>query len=872
MGDLRMEPTLFLIDGNSLLNRAYYALPPLTTVQGVPTNAVYGFTTMLLRLEEDYHPTKIYVAFDVAAPTFRHEAYTEYKAHRAGMPDDLKPQVGLIKQVLDAWGIKRLELAGYEADDVIGTAAKRAEALGYKVYIVTGDRDALQLISDQTTVLLTKRGIKELEIVDRQRLMDEYQLTPEQVIDLKGLMGDSSDNIPGVPGVGEKTALKLLHKHKSIAQLYENLDQEKGKLKERLEENKDQALMSRELATIDCEVPVEINFDEEPVPDNEKLVELFTELEFKSLIERLSKESEAIAELAEQAKPEVPEMDFECIVFKPEMGAGFAADLEQADQCGIYASDSDFAIACGNRVWYIEAKYRDQALGLLSEKGAEIALYCSDAKHFYKLWVQSKLDPKQVRIAGDVELAGYVLDPSGDHDLSSLSVRYLNLPPLTGVGSIPQQAGEKAHRVLLLAAKLDPEIEAENMGHLYHDVELPLAKVLAKMELTGIICNPDKLKTISAEMEELLEQLTAEIYEIAGREFNINSPKQLGVVLFDELGLPVLKKTKTGPSTNAEVLEQLSYHPIVDKVLTYRQLSKLKSTYTDALVELINPETNRIHTTFNQTITATGRLSSANPNLQNIPIRTAEGRRIRGAFEPQEGWHLLSADYSQIELRVLAHISGDAGLIDAFKSGADIHRRTASEILEIPMEEVSAADRDSAKAINFGIIYGISSYGLAKGTKLTQAQAQQYIDQYFARYPQVKAYLDNTIKTAKTEGYVTTILNRRRYLPDINSRNYQRRSFAERMAMNTPIQGSAADIIKMAMLKVDQALAEQNFKTRMLLQVHDELVFEVPPEELETAAALVKQTMESVIELKVPLRVDVKVGRDWEQVKAFEVK
>jgi DNA polymerase-1 len=423
-----------------------------------------------------------------------------------------------------------------------------------------------------------------------------------------------------------------------------------------------------------------------------------------------------------------------------------------------------------------------------------------------------------------------------------------------------------------LAAKLDPEIEAENMGHLYHDVELPLAKVLAKMELTGIICNPDKLKTISAEMEELLEQLTAEIYEIAGREFNINSPKQLGVVLFDELGLPVLKKTKTGPSTNAEVLEQLSYHPIVDKVLTYRQLSKLKSTYTDALVELINPETNRIHTTFNQTITATGRLSSANPNLQNIPIRTAEGRRIRGAFEPQEGWHLLSADYSQIELRVLAHISGDAGLIDAFKSGADIHRRTASEILEIPMEEVSAADRDSAKAINFGIIYGISSYGLAKGTKLTQAQAQQYIDQYFARYPQVKAYLDNTIKTAKTEGYVTTILNRRRYLPDINSRNYQRRSFAERMAMNTPIQGSAADIIKMAMLKVDQALAEQNFKTRMLLQVHDELVFEVPPEELETAAALVKQTMESVIELKVPLRVDVKVGRDWEQVKAFEVK
>lgn len=867
-----MERTLFLIDGNSLLNRAYYALPPLTTVRGVPTNAVYGFTTMLLRLEEDYHPSKIYVAFDVSAPTFRHEAYKDYKANRTGMPDDLKPQVDLLKQVLDAWGIKRLELAGYEADDIIGTAAKKAEALGYKVYIVTGDRDALQLISDQTTVLLTKRGIKEIEAVDRTRLYEQYQLTPEQIIDLKGLMGDSSDNIPGVPGVGEKTALKLLHKHNSIAELYQNLDQEKGKLKERLEANKEQALLSRELSAIDCQVPLEIDFDTEPERDAEQLIALFQELEFASLIERLAQDNEHLAELARQAETAEPEIQVEYSIFKPEKTDEFAADLKQTEKCGVYCSDEDLAVALGKQLWYIDPKHWNAALAVLKQLGSGLELFCSDAKRFYKLYDGNGIDLDWFKIAGDVSIAGYILDPVGSHDLSILSVRYLNLPPLSEVGPVPQQAAEKAQRVLLLGERLNAEIEAEGMAHLYQDVELPLAKVLAKMELTGIRCNPDKLKQISQELEAVLNQLTEEIYEIAGEEFNINSPKQLAVILFDKLGLPVLKRTKTGPSTSAEVLEQLSYHPIVDKLLTYRQLTKLKSTYADALVNLINPDTDRIHTTFNQTITATGRLSSANPNLQNIPIRTAEGRRIRGAFEPREGWYLLTADYSQIELRVLAHISGDPGLVEAFRSGADIHRRTAAEILQIPMEEVTDADRDSAKAINFGIIYGISSYGLAKGTKLSQAQAQQYIDSYFARYPQVKAYLDSAIAAAKTKGYVTTLLNRRRYLPEIKSKNYQRRSFAERTAMNTPIQGSAADIIKLAMLKIDQVLAEQNLKTQMLLQVHDELVFEVPPEELELAAGLVKENMESVLELKVPLKVDIKVGKDWEQVETFEVK
>ena len=481
-----MERTLFLIDGNSLLNRAYYALPPLTTVRGVPTNAVYGFTTMLLRLEEDYHPSKIYVAFDVSAPTFRHEAYKDYKANRTGMPDDLKPQVDLLKQVLDAWGIKRLELAGYEADDIIGTAAKKAEALGYKVYIVTGDRDALQLISDQTTVLLTKRGIKEIEAVDRTRLYEQYQLTPEQIIDLKGLMGDSSDNIPGVPGVGEKTALKLLHKHNSIAELYQNLDQEKGKLKERLEANKEQALLSRELAAIDCQVPLEIDFDTEPERDAEQLIALFQELEFASLIERLAQDNEHLAELARQAETAEPEIQVEYSIFKPEKTDEFAADLKQTEKCGVYCSDEDLAVALGKQLWYIDPKHWNAALAVLKQLGSGLELFCSDAKRYYKLYDGNGIDLDWFKIAGDVSIAGYILDPVGSHDLSILSVRYLNLPPLSEVGPVPQQAAEKAQRVLLLGERLNAEIEAEGMAHLYQDVELPLAKVLAKMELTGI--------------------------------------------------------------------------------------------------------------------------------------------------------------------------------------------------------------------------------------------------------------------------------------------------------------------------------------------------------------------------------------------------
>lgn len=854
-----MDKTLFLIDGNSLLNRAYYALPPLTTINGEPTNAIYGFSMMLFRLLDDYNPTQIYVAFDVPAPTFRHETYKEYKANRKGMPDDLRPQVDGIKQVLDAWGIPRLELAGYEADDIIGTATKKGEALGYKVYIVTGDRDALQLISEQTKVLLTKRGIKEIEEMDLQALMREYQLEPKQIIDLKGLMGDSSDNIPGVPGVGKKTALRLLKDYQSIEQLYEEIEQEKGKLKQRLIENYDQAVLSRELATIDCQVPLKIDIPVEFNRDDQELVEVFSRLEFNSLLERIISKDRI-----EAGKTAVQTIKIRVNTLKKHDLSGLEQELAAAKTAAIYISDQDLAVAAKDKFWYISPDIIPDFIMSLGQISSHLSIYTNDAKTLSKFFAEVGCD---FNVLLDTTLAGYVLDPTGSFDISALSVHYGGLLPLVELEDNPENMALKAKRVFELAPKLKERLIQDDLMTLYQEVELPLAKVLAKMETRGILCNPIKLKQLSDEMKEALDQLTKDIIELAGEEFNINSPRQLGKILFEKLGLPVIKKTKTGPSTDAEVLEQLSFHPIVAKVLDFRQLNKLKSTYTDALVQLIHDRTGRIHTTFNQTVTATGRLSSTNPNLQNIPIRTPEGRRIRGAFESQSSWHLLAADYSQIELRVLAHISNDEKMIEAFNSGADIHARTASEVFQIPPDKVTPAEREAAKAINFGIVYGISSFGLAKGTNLSRAKAQQYIDLYFKRYPKVKSYLDEIVKQAREQGYVTTILNRRRYLPDINSRNYTRRSFAERMAMNSPIQGSAADIIKLAMLRIDKRLIEEDYRARMLLQVHDELVFEMPEEELTDIAELVRDEMESVMDLAVKLRVDIKVGRDWESVK-----
>lgn len=854
-----MSRSLFLIDGNSLLNRAYYALPPLTTINGEPTNAVYGFSMMLFRLLDDYQPDKIMVAFDVGKPTFRHQAYEEYKAHRTGMPDDLRPQVGILKEVLDAWGIERLELAGYEADDIIGTVAKKGESLGYQVYIVTGDRDAFQLISEQTKILLTKRGIKEVEVIDLKALYDLYELEPKQIIDLKGLMGDTSDNIPGVPGVGEKTALKLLKKHNSIEQLYQQIDQEKGKLKERLIENHDQALLSKELATIDCNVPIEVDFDAALEYKQEELVKLFQRLEFKSLLERITGDQLEL-QLVGEEHTSIPLTQ----VTSADQFAEFKEAFLASNALGLEVTEELITIGGQQQTWVFPCEYHLELSQFLADHSGKVKLYCNDYKLMLRLFYETLQD---WTVDLDIGLAAYVLNPGGNSDLSSLSVHYGGLSPLVELDDPLQASAQRCWRMVELAPFLKEQMKVDDLWHLYTELEFPLAKILAHMEHTGILVNQERLADLSSEMEESLTRLTEEIYEIAGEEFNINSPKQLGVILFEKLGLPVIKRTKTGPSTDAEVLDQLSYHPVVNKILEYRQINKLKSTYADALAELINPNTKRIHTTYNQTVTATGRLSSTNPNLQNIPVRTKEGKRIRGTFEAAPGCQLLTADYSQIELRVLAHFSQDEGLISAFNSGRDIHTQTAAEVLGIPLDQVTPEERNQAKAINFGIVYGISSFGLARGTNLSQAKAQEYIDLYFRRYPGVKAYMDNIIKQAKELGYVTTLLKRRRYLPDINSKNYMRRNFAQRMAMNTPIQGSAADIIKLAMLKVEKSLRDNNLQARLLLQVHDELVLEVPNEELEQVAKIVKADMEGIIDLLVKLEVDINVGENWEAVK-----
>ncbi len=855
-----MEKRLFLIDGNSLINRAFYALPPLTNAAGQPTNAVYGLTNMLLRLMEDYSPDQILVAFDLSGPTFRHEQFEEYKAHRTGMPDDLRSQIPVMKELLDKMGIRRIELQGYEADDLLGTAAKQGEREGCKVFVVTGDRDAFQLISPQTAVLFTKRGITETELVDEEKLLKDYGVTPSQVIDLKGLMGDSSDNIPGVPGIGEKTALKLLASYKSIEGVYANLGELKGKLKENLTNYERQAYLSKELATIRTDAPLEIDLSERAEMDREAVLEMFQHLGFKSLVERLAAPGDAPVQTPASWDTAFTQAD-------QSSWAAFQAELQAAEDAYLYYSVQHrqlFALLKDN-VWGLSEKLVQEHLPELKTELQGKKVSAANGKEVLHLLGAEGSD----LISFDLELALYCLDPEKRWEIDAVCHSF-NLPP-AGIDEKDPQLGPVYLRVFKKAAPLvEQELKEQELWSLYTELELPLVTALAEMEANGILVSPKKLEEISSDLEATLARLTEEIYAEAGEEFNINSPKQLGVILFDKLGLPVLKRTKTGPSTSADVLEELSEHKIVASVLEYRQVAKLKSTYTDSLADLISPETGRIHTTFNQTVTATGRLSSTHPNLQNIPVRTEEGRRIREAFTAPEGCYLLMADYSQIELRLLAHLSGDQVLSEAFRSGKDIHTQTAAEVFGLSLDEVSPEQRNAAKAINFGIIYGISSFGLAKGINLTRAQAQEYIDSYFLRYPMVKAYLDGLVEQGKQQGYVTTLAGRRRYLPNLRSRNFALRNFAARTAMNTPIQGSAADIIKLAMLRVRSALQEAGLKTRLLLQVHDELVLETPKEELETAAALVKREMENVYPLDVPLLVEVSYGLNWRDVTHIE--
>jgi DNA polymerase-1 len=858
---------IMLIDGNSLMHRAFYALPPLMTSKGVHTNAVYGFVNMLMRIIKEQSPDYIAVAFDRKAPTFRHQEYTAYKANRVKMPEELAGQFDILKQILKAMNIRYVEKEGYEADDLLGSLSKKAEEEGFLTLIVTGDKDTLQLVSPKVHVMLTRKGISEMELYDIQKIKKRFGIKPEAVPDLKGLMGDASDNLPGIPGVGEKTALKLLQEYGTLENILENADALKGKLRENLLLYGEQAKSSKKLATIVRDVDLELDLEELAFsePDYEKLARIFRELEFYSLLDRLPRQKEGnqqktvsvcIADVGQLDKviEEIKARKAVAIEFQTE-GKSPAVRLKGI---GLSAS-SDCSYFVPEEVLRENQNLKDKILSLLADR--EIAKVVHDGKRARVALAKEGID---FIYDFDTMLAAYLIDPSkARYDLESLIYENLGAE-LKGF----EDAGKRASFLLPLKEVLSEKLKNQDMESLFKDVEMPLSIVLADMEMAGIRVDPEKLQRLSLEFGERLESLTDEIYRLAGLEFNINSPKQLGEVLFEKLSLPVIKKKKSGYSTDAEVLEKLKgTHPIIEKILEYRFLMKMKSTYADGLLSLVDRETFKIYSNFNQTITATGRISSTEPNLQNIPVKTKIGRKIRGVFVAENPDHmLLSGDYSQIELRVLAHISGDEGLIEAFVKGEDIHARTASEVFGIPKDRVTSQLRDRAKAVNFGIIYGISDYGLAQNLGITTGEAREYIESYFNRYPKVRDYIRETIKDAKIKGYVTTILNRRRYIPDINSKNYNLRSFAERVAVNTPIQGSAADIIKVAMVKIYNHFKEFKLKTKMLIQVHDELIFDVPKEELEVVKNIVKSDMETAVPLRVPLEVDFKVGKSWEEI------
>ncbi|MGE5554236.1 MAG: DNA polymerase I [Betaproteobacteria bacterium] len=926
----RSPPGIAVLDGSSLLHRAYYALPHLTSPQGVVTNAVYGFTMMVLRLLEEERPERVVVAFDRPAPTFRHQTFDQYKATRKPMPDDLRPQGPLCEEVLAAFGIPVVASEGYEADDLIGTLARRATEAGLTTLIVTGDRDALQLVSPSVLVMLTRKGITETELYDARRVEERYGLTPAQFVDLKGLMGDASDNIPGVPGIGEKGALRLIQQYGSVEEVLAHADEIGGRTGNLLQTYADQARLSRKLATIDCDAPLSLDPAElgPPQPDLERLRELFTALGFRNLLKKLpggdavqppSQGQGSLFSAAELSRPAAASSgpawtsvdrleDLEAVV----------QELAEQDEFGLAAVIESpapwervlqgLALVSSQRGWFLRLGEGEPRPGVLVRREAVrrlAPLFAGERPrrvgHDLKaislaLGTAGEERPDGARKKGalvdaaplyavrptdfDVMLASYLLDPTrGNHSPEEVAFNHLGLAlperPKVAKGertaaqcqALAEYAVHQASTWLALRPKLAAGLGEAGLTGLFEEVEMALVPVLAAMERRGVAVDTSRLEELSRDLDRRIEALTADIYREAGEEFNLNSPRQLAAILFEKLHLPAGKRTKTGFSTSAEVLEELALdHPIARHLLDHRQLVKLKTTYVDTLPALINPRTGRVHTTFNQAVTATGRLSSTNPNLQNVPVRTEEGGRVREAFVAGEEGHLLiSADYSQIELRVMAHLSGDPVLGEAFRSGEDIHTRTAAEMFGIKPEEVTPEMRSGAKAINFGIIYGISSFGLARGTKISREQAQEFINAYFARYARVKSYLDEVVAKARQSGFVTTILGRRRFLPDLHSRNYALRSFAERTAMNTPIQGTAADIIKLAMIACERELAARGLKTRMVLQVHDELVFEGPKEELPAVAALVREAMEQALPLSVPLLVEVEAGRNWRE-------
>lgn len=871
---------LMIIDGSSLLFRAFFALPPLKSALGTPTNAVYGFLTMLIKLYDEIHPDYIAVAFDKGRQTFRTEMYSEYKGNRPDAPEDLRPQFSLIQDVLKAMGICVIEEEGFEGDDILGSLSKKFASSELAVQIITGDRDNLQLVSDCSHVFLTKKGISDMLEITLDNMQDLYGYGPDKVIQMKALMGDSSDNIPGVPGVGEKTAFKLISEYGDLESIYENIDTISGKkLKERLLENKELAFLSRDLATIKTDMDFSYELDDFVQQFHLSEVKpMFESLGFTKLTPRLAQimgTDDGFEDMgglfAVQEEVSLDELvDGTALTESFYEGKTIAVHVVLSGHApfrsivNIYLSNGDVVVKTdGSDIDLLTHVLNGAAIVVTTQAKELLEVLGTDAPADIRLFN----DNGEARIH-DVSLMAYLLDPTRtNYGYLYLTERFSVSSIATGSVDVECVSMVKALLAMNNAA-LDT-IRSNDLWNLYNAIELPLIHTLLVMEKNGIYIDPDKLADTTVRFKTELELVQQEIYKIAGETFNINSPKQLGIILFEKMNLPVIKKTKTGYSTDAEVLDMLrNESPIVEKILQYRTIAKLVSTYLEGLAVLINPNTHRIHTTFNQMVTATGRLSSSEPNLQNIPVRTEKGREIRALFYPGEGFDtLVSADYSQIELRILAHLSGDKALIKAFTEGKDIHRFTAAEVLGKAQEEITSEERSHAKAINFGIIYGISDFGLSRDLAITRAEAKNYIDLYFSRYPRVKEYMDNMVKEAHETGKVRTMFGRLRELPDINSRNFNRRSFAERTAMNTPIQGTAADIIKLAMNKVESLLEEKGFTSRLLLQVHDELVLEVINDELEAVKDLLKETMECVVDLQVPLIVDVHDAENWALVK-----
>ncbi len=881
---------LMIIDGSSLLHRAFYALPLLSTKEGIYTNGVYGFLTMLYRIKDEYKPDYICVAFDKKGPTFRHKEYKDYKGTRQSTPTELAQQFPIIRDILKAMNIKTLEMSEYEADDIAGSLAKEGEAKNLNVILVTGDKDYLQLASDNSKVLLTRKGITELEIFDRQKIIHEYGIEPKQFIDLKGLMGDKSDNIPGVPGIGEKTGLKLIKEFNNIENIYKNLDKVRGKkLKENLTENENIAYLSRKLGEIITNVPLDVKIEDLIVKESnwEELIPLYEEYEFKSLIDRIPdkfvpKEKEVKKEFKYEV---IEETDFNKVVSLIRKEGKFAFKF-LTDELNSIESN---IISVGIKTEESPTYYIDLLSG--EKEFIESFKTIFEDKEIEKIGHQLKTDIiilfrlgiKIENYSYDSMIAQYLIDPSqSEYSINKLSDEYFNyygIDETMILGKGKKQKSfldvEEQHRINHIAFtletvyKLEPimlrKIKELNMEDLYYKVELPLVEVLGYMEFIGFKINEKELNKLKEEYEAEIDTLTNEIHDLANTEFNINSPKQMGEVLFEDLGLPVIKRTKTGYSTNVEVLEKLiDHHPIIEKILRYRQIVKLKSTYIDGLIKLINNKTGRIHSSFNQTVTTTGRISSTEPNLQNIPIRTEDGRKIRKAFVSHKPeYKLVDADYSQIELRVLAHISEDKKMKEAFLNNIDIHQKTASEVFHVPIDEVTPALRNNAKAVNFGIVYGISDYGLSRDLNISRKEAKKYIDNYLENYKDVKKFMANIVSEGKEKGYVETLLHRRRYIPELKAKNYNVRSFGERIALNTPIQGTAADIIKVAMVRVYNELKNRGLKSRLILQVHDELIIETHVDEKEEVINLLREIMENAIILDVPLKVDVEIGDSW---------